>query len=423
VSGLTPNTTYYFQASATDNDGQTQQSAVIAVTTQPIPLPVWTLTGFAGTATQTSVTLTFATAQYATTGKVLWGSSANSLSNASAPEASPATSHSITVTGLSPNTTYYFEASATDDHSQTQVSNVIAITTLPVPLPVWSIANFAGTATETTATLAFATAQYATTGQILWGTSPDNLNQATPADASAVTSHSFTVAGLSPNTTYYFQASAKDDRGQTQASSVIAVTTQPIPPPVWSISGFAGTPGETTVALSFATSGAGTTGHVIWGTSASSLTNTTQADATPSTSHSYTVTGLSAGTTYFFQAIATDSFGLTETSAVISVTTSTALSWSIQGFDGTATANSVALIWQTGSVPTDAIVSVGLSPTNLTLQSISVPNFASTQAVNVTGLSPNTTYYFQVTATDHNGNARTSNVISKTTKASRPNRR
>ncbi|MGZ3653998.1 MAG: fibronectin type III domain-containing protein [Bdellovibrionota bacterium] len=417
VSGLTANTTYYFQAVASDDRGQTKQSAVIAITTQAIPLPVWSISGFTGTSDQTSVALTFTTSAYATTGKILWGTSATNLNQSTLSESSPVTAHNFTVTGLTPNTTYFFQAVASDDRGQTHSSGVVAVATLPVPLPVWTLDNFVGVPTQTTMALSFTTSAYSTTGKVLWGTTAGNLNQSTASDSSPTTSHSFTVSGLTANTTYYFQAVATDDRGQTHQSAVTAFTTLPVPLPVWTLTGFAGTPSVTSVALSFSTAEYATTGKVLWGTSASNLSQSTASDASPVNAHSFTVTGLTPNTTYFFQAIASDDRGQTHQSAVISFTTLPSATWALTGFDGTATSNSVSLIWQTGTVATSAVVHVGLSASDLSFMTVNVPTFATSHVQTVTGLNPNTTYFFQVTATDGNRTTISSGIISKTTKA------
>ncbi len=298
---------------------------------------------------------------------------------------------------------------------------MIAVTTQPVPLPVWSITNMAGTSTQTSVTITFDTAQYGTKGLVRWGNDVVFLPNSTSADPSPVTSHSFTITGLTPNTTYAFQAVATDDRGQTQSSSVISVTTKPIPLPVWTISDFSGTSTQTTVALVFSTLEYATQGHVIWGTSAGSLTNSTNVDSSAVTSHSYSVTGLKPNTTYFFQAVAQDDHGQLQMSPVISVTTAAAPAWSIVGFDATTTTTTANLIWQTGSVATTGVIHVGLSATDLSLMTIPVTTPNNTQVVQVSGLSASTTYFFQVTATDSAGQSQTSNVISKTTKARTPN--
>ncbi|MGZ3741528.1 MAG: fibronectin type III domain-containing protein, partial [Bdellovibrionota bacterium] len=171
------------------------------------------------------------------------------------------------------------------------------------------------------------------------------------------------------------------------------------------------------VALSFSTAEYATTGKVLWGTSASNLSQSTASDASPVNAHSFTVTGLTPNTTYFFQAIASDDRGQTHQSAVISFTTLPSATWALTGFDGTATSNSVSLIWQTGTVATSAVVHVGLSASDLSFMTVNVPTFATSHVQTVTGLNPNTTYFFQVTATDGNRTTISSGIISKTTKA------
>ncbi|MDR3660907.1 MAG: hypothetical protein P4L86_11040, partial [Mycobacterium sp.] len=363
ITGLASSTTYYFQAVASDDRGQEHTSAVISVTTAAIPLPVWSISAFAGTPAQNSVALTFTTAEYSTTGKVLWGTAAGSLTNVAGPDSMPGTVHTYTVNGLAAATTYYFQAIATDDRGQTKSSAVISVTTNAVPLPVWTISGLNGTTTQTTAALVFNTSEYATKGKILWGTSASSLTNVAGPDTTAMNTHAFTVTGLTASTTYYFQAVASDDRGQTQSSAVISLTTAAIPLPVWSITGFAGTSTQTTVALSFATSAYATTGKVLWGTSAGSLTNIAGPDSSAVTNHAFTVSGLTASTTYYFQAVASDDRGQTHSSAVIAVTTAAIPLpvWSISGFAGTSTQSTVALSFDTSAYATTGKVLWGTS--------------------------------------------------------------
>ncbi|MGC5301870.1 fibronectin type III domain-containing protein, partial [Escherichia coli] len=72
------------------------------------------------------------------------------MTNTAGPDVAPVNAHAFTVSGLAANTTYYFQAVATDDSGQTQKSDVVAITTLPIPLPDWSISGFNGSPTQTT---------------------------------------------------------------------------------------------------------------------------------------------------------------------------------------------------------------------------------------------------------------------------------
>lgn len=92
--------------------------------------------------------------------------------------------------------------------------------------------------------------------------------------------------------------------------------------------------------------------------------------------------------------------------------------WDVLGLDGTTTLNSLSVIWQTQSTPTTAILRVGLSPTDLSLRTINIPVADTYQFVSVTGLTADTIYYFQVTATDATGLSHVSNIVAKRTKLS-----
>ena len=74
--------------------------------------------------------------------------------------------------------------------------------------------------------------------------------------------------------------------------------------------------------------------------------------------------------------------------------------WDVVGLDGTSTRTSIGIIWQTAGVATTATVKVGLSVDSLNLQSITLTDFANSHYVLSTGLTPNTTYFFNVTFTD-----------------------
>jgi cephalosporin-C deacetylase-like acetyl esterase len=327
---------------------------------QPQDQTNWSISGFAGQTTQTSATLSWQTTGAATTGVVRWGTSPNQLTQA-VPDDGTGSSHSVTVTGLRPGTTYYFQAVATDDYGLSKTSPVISLSTQAPSLPSWTLTGFAGVGAQISVQLSFATSEYATTGKVLWGTSQRGLDHSTPADVSPVTAHSFTVSGLQPDTTYYFQAVASDDRGQTKQSAVIAVKTQAVPLPSWTLANFAGTSTRTSVTLSFATTEYATTGKVLWGTSQRGLDQSTPTDASPTTAHTFTVTGLNPNTTYYFQAVATDDRGQTKSSAVIAVKTQALPSWSIEGFAGVATQTSVTLSFTTSTYATTGKVFWGTS--------------------------------------------------------------
>ncbi len=316
VNGLSPATNYYFQAVATDGNGAEKRSAVVMIRT----LNDWVIGGFAGTSEQTSVSVAWNTNGYGTSGRVFWGATDTTLTNVVA-DAASGESHSVTVNGLNPDTVYYFQASSVDSDGIEKRSNVVAIRTQAIPLPTWEITNFGGTSTVNSATLAWSTAQYNTSGKIVWGDSLATMNNEVSETGSG-TSHSVTVNGLAADTIYYFQAVATDDRGQQKSSDVIAVRTMqdPItnPPANWVIVGFDGTTTSSQANLIWQTPGAQTKATIKVGLTAADLTYRTVSVNDYNDTHVVGVTGLAADTTYFFQVIAVDSSGRTVESVVIS---------------------------------------------------------------------------------------------------------
>jgi hypothetical protein len=157
--------------------------------------------------------------------------------------AASGTKQSTTITGLTPNTTYYFAIKTADEvPNWAGVSNIISRTTLaapdtirPAPLAISVIAT-----SETNATVSFTTTGddsltgTATTLDVRRSTSPitsaswASATQVTgePAPAAPGTTQSVIVTGLTRQTTYYFAAKIMDEGGTPSAlSNVISVTT------------------------------------------------------------------------------------------------------------------------------------------------------------------------------------------------------
>ena len=182
---------------------------------------------------------------------------ANNFSNATRFTQAPApgasgTHQSATVTGLLPNTTYYFAIKTGDEvPNWAGISNVISRTTLPAadvnrPAPVTTLSI--PTVTETTASVRWVAVGddsltgTATSYDIRYSTSPitaANFGSATqttgePAPALAGTTQNFTVTGLSRQTTYYFAMKVSDEAGNISALSNVpnATTTDQTPPAV-----------------------------------------------------------------------------------------------------------------------------------------------------------------------------------------------
>ncbi|MBI5004677.1 MAG: DNRLRE domain-containing protein [Candidatus Lloydbacteria bacterium] len=147
------------------------------------------------------------------------------------------TSQSMTVTGLSPSTTYYFAIKTSDEVPNTSaISNVpsLATTATPdttAPSAVSDLAASGATASSVllswTAPGDDASTGTATSYEIRYSTSnitDGNYSGATqvsgePAPQAAGASQSMTVTGLSPSTTYYFAIKTSDEVPNASAIS------------------------------------------------------------------------------------------------------------------------------------------------------------------------------------------------------------
>jgi hypothetical protein len=408
VSGLTAGTKYYFRAVSSDDLGSVKNSGVISLTTAAD----WTLGNIETDSSETTFTVAFKTAGYPTHGKVLWGTAADRLVNEI--DAGTQDDHTAAATGLLADSDYYVQVSATDDLGVEKRSDVIVVHTKAIPLPKWTITEFTGASTTSAVALSWKTSEYATTGRIAYGLSPDALTGSL-AECGPFTDHALNVSGLNPDTLYYFQVVAHDDRGQEQSSAVVAIRTQALPLPVWEIAAFAGTSAQNSVTVSWATAAYPTLGKVRWGISATNLNQETALDASGKF-HQFTINSLNESTTYYFQAVAADDRGQLKQSAVIAVRTQDAPlpAWEITDFAGVPSVNSVALSWNTSAYATNGKIRWGSSPTDLSKETS--PSAATTaHATIVSGLTGNTTYYFQAVGTDDRGQTKQSAVIAVTT--------
>ncbi len=411
VTGLDPDTVYYFQAASSDEFGLEKRSEVISLRTQPD----WGIVGFKGSASRNVANLTWSTPDQVTNGKVRFGSSPGALGQEIS-SAGPGLNHAVTITGLNPGSNYYFQAVNTDGISE-KTSNVILIRTADD----WEISGFVGQSTQTTVSLSWNTNGYNTSGRVYWGESEAGLTGqvADPANGQA---HALQVAGLNPDTLYYFQASSTDEEGIEKRSEVVAIRTAQIPLPTWAISNFAGTATKNAVTLNWNTDQYATSGKILWGATLDSVTGEVNSGGV-ATSHSVIVDHLIPDTIYYFMVVASDDRGQVQQSDVIAIRTMKddvvvpPSNWVIVGFDGTTTSDQANLIWQTPGAETTAVIKVGLSAEDLTHQTLNVTENLETHVVGVSGLNPDTTYFFQVIATDSAGRTVESVVISKRTKA------
>src|SRR5262249_40726084 len=132
-----------------------------------------------------------------------------------------------------------------------------------------------------------------------------------------VTGPGFTDTGVTAGTTYFYRVSAVNTAGESARSSEVSATptapSLPAPPANPNASA-----GPNLVALEWAASAGATSYNVYLGTASGGEGSTPYRTGIPGTS--FSDTGLTAGTTYFYQVTAVNGVGESARSAEVSAT-------------------------------------------------------------------------------------------------------
>ncbi|MEK7555124.1 MAG: hypothetical protein AAB518_04035, partial [Patescibacteria group bacterium] len=446
LQNLSQNTTYYFRTVGSNTHGITHGS-VLSFTTQPGQpqgsAPSVT-TNSAYSITQSSGTIqgTVNPNGLHTTTWFEWGSS-YSLGNTSGYQSLGSGNGNSTVSfslfSLSPNTTYYFRIIAQNSMGSA-VGSILSFTTSGSPIGGGSQAPTVWTNSATNVGFSSATMNGAVSPNsshtIAWfeyGTSPslgNSIGFQSFGAGSFSTNYSFTSYNLATGVTYYYRAVAQNSFG-TNYGSVLSFTTG---------TSFQGTiPSATTFGASSITqtsaylqgavtgNGQNVTAWFEWGTSqalGNAVGNQQISSGSGSTPFSLFLTNLNPGTTYYFRAVAQNSFGVGQGS-IFSFTTSGGITGSNLPFVSTNGASFVE--------PTSAQMNSTVDPrgslTHARFEWGNTPSLGNTttnrdlgfgygtvqHSYLLTNLFPNTTYYYRVVAQNSFGTIQ-GNVVSFVTK-------
>ena len=468
VSGLTPGTTYYVEEQATNADGTTTTSNLNFSTSVAAPIVTDTaassvLAASAGLnatvnpgGSTTTVAFCYALSSAAlsncpstASGTAGAGTTVVAASTPTVAGTSPVAS-TIGISGLSPNTTYYYEAIGTNSVASTTGSPVQNFTTSSVtPLVTASAASSVAPTSATlngtinpegasssvafcyAATLA-ALANCPTTATGSPGAGATLVAASTPTvSGSSLLNATAPVTGLLPGATYYYEEIASNSGANATSTPVQSFTTTTAIPvatttsatPTTTTATVQGTvnPGgaSTNVAFCYALTSAALANCPSTATGSAGTGTTVVAAATPTVSGNTSIgtsgslSGLLPGTQYYVQEIATNSAGSANGSPV-SFTTQVALPMSATAAP-TSVGPSVATL--NGSVnPEGGSTAVSFCYIQATTLSncagaTTVPISASpilgttTTPLNasLSGLVPNTSYCYQEVSTNSAG--------------------
>lgn len=431
LTGLTPGTTYNYAALSTDSAGQVSTSPNFIFTT-----PGTAATGgsagssgisrvTAGRITPDSATITWTTDQ-PVTAQVEYGPT-TAYGSLSVFSATPSTSHSVVLTGLTPGTTYNYAALSTNANGQVSASGNFSFTTGGTSVtsgsagsPVISRVSATGITTNS-ATIAWMTDQ-PLTSQVDYGptTARGSLSG---FKSEPVKSHSVTLTALAAGTTYNYAALSTDSAGRVSTSANFTFTTASV----------AGAPVIGNVTASGITTNSAT---ITWTTDQPSASQvkfgTTTGFGSLSaygsslvTSHSMMLPGLTPGTTYDYAALSGNSAGQVGTSANFTFTTAAGPPVIKQVAVAGITGNSATITWTTDQ-PCTSQVRYGATTLLRSLlrrsrsyesSSTRDASLVTSHSVVLSGLNPGITYNYQTLSANSQGMENVSQNLKFTTLA------
>jgi hypothetical protein len=405
LTGLTQGTTYDFDVVSANAGAMSSTSGNSTFTTTSVVSSPPVISNIATTnLTSTSVTVTWTTDQPSSS-QVSYGVTSG-YGSFSTLDATLVTTHSATLTGLASGTLYDFDVTSANAAAQSSTSGNSTFSTLAsnaTPPNVgyvafWGINN-------TGITISWSTDVPANT-QLAYGTTMA-LGQLSPLQTAMANSHGVVLTTLNPGTTYYFVAQSTGADGATGYSTTYSFKTtgtQTTPPPV--ISNVLVSSVTNTTAIVTWTTDQAASSQVSYGVS-TTYSNSTTLDPTLVTSHSVMLTGLTPGTTYDFDVMSANSAAISATSSNATfLTTGTALWPAITNVNSSGVTSGTATITWTTDQAATSVVNYGA--TTGYGSTASAAGLVTSHSVMLTGLTPNTTYNFDVMSANAGNTSSTS---------------
>lgn len=341
-------------------------------------------------------------------------------------------SHEVNIVGLTPETTYHFRVRSRDAGGNLVTGDDQTFTTLEdsndTTPPTISGPNPSVSVTDISAIISWSTNEPADSF-VEFGEDTDYGT--IQGDVTLATSHSVTVSGLNADTAYHYRVRSRDASGNVMVGSdysfVTSEDSNDTTPPVISSSEPSVSVTSTTAAISWTTN-ENSDSFVEYGLSAGY--GFTQGKIETVSTHSVSVVGLSAGTTYHYRVRSRDISDNLAASSDYTFTTSLAdesgdeaptISGATAQKPG-ADPEEVTIIWTTDKYSTSQVL-FGTDENNLDRSTMENTTLNLTHYVNITGLRANTKYYYQARSKDASNNVTLGEkkyFITATTSASAP---
>jgi len=418
ISGLKMGTTYYARAYAVNSVGIAFGNQISFTTLTKPTLTTMTVTpSTSGYAASGGGTLISDGGAEITNQGVCWSTSPNptvGLYTKTIYDSWSGSSFYSSLTDLSPVTTYYVRAYAVNSQG-VSYGNEVSFTT-PVALPILTTKVVAATSTSTAVTggtISSAGGGTITAKGIVWSTDPnfdpDTVVVNRTNNGTGTSSYTSTVTGMALSTAYYIRAYATNSAGTTYGNQV-TITIFPTSPILETVDPTAIT-GYSSTSGGIITSDGGETitqKGICWATHTNpTISDVITNNGTGTASFSANLTSLLPNTLYYVRAYAINKIGvaygeekqiltngvptLTATFPATNIIATTATSGGEVTDDGRSTILSRGICWSIYSNPTIALSTKTVDTTAHTIGSF---------LANMSGLTPNTTYYIRAYATN-----------------------
>lgn len=406
IASLLPGRTYQFKLVTTNSDGA-NVSAINTFDTEPIGPDATTAAATSITAHEANLNASVNPGGAATAVTFDYGlttSYTNSTSVVNLPADNTAQPVSLQISGLEPNTTYHYRVAASNAAGEDFGADM-TFTTVAIAPDVTTAAASSVLSSTATLNAMVDPNSAATSYHFEWGINTSygtstTVVSAGPAPSSVPVSASLT--GLVPNTTYHFRISATNASG-TSVGLDQSLTTASAAPVATVGAATSITAIGATINGSVNPNHDATTYRFEWGTSIAydNFTLITSAGSgTTSIPVSASINGLSAGVTYHYKISATNSAGTVSSADQTFMTTPdppVATSSPATGIGGTGAALNGFV--DPKGLSTNTYFEYGTSPAFGSATPTQV--ITSAQAFNIpVTLSPNTTYYFHMVASN-----------------------